>query len=201
MKNLRFTLFAVVLFVVTVANAQVSFGVQGGINLSTISDRDAEPKVGFNIGVLTDIDLTHNMGIRSGVFFTTKGMREVKSLICGETGTIRYTTNLMYLQLPVHIAYRIDVSPGTRVVFHAGPYIAYGVDGTIRRNGGDRTDAFGCRTTQFQPFDWGLGIGVGVEFNRILVGIGWDFGLFEISNRSGERARNQNAFLSVGYRF
>ena len=206
MKKLKLSLLAVALMVATVASAQVSFGIQGGVNLSNmnVDGTSTSAKFGFNAGVLADFGLTHDMGIRSGLHFTTKGAKlEMGPLL-------QATTNLMYLQIPVHFAYKIDVMPGTRIVFHGGPYVAYGI-------GGNRSAAtnlpgveididtdrpvFGSDADQYQPFDFGLGIGVGAEFGRILVGIGWDMGLLNIANADGRTVRNQNSFLTVGFRF
>ena len=163
-----------------------------------VPDFVKSPKFGFNIGVLTDIYFSHNMAIQSGLLFTTKGARENEREV---DEMIRRVTHFSYFQLPVHFAYKVDVAPGTRVVFHGGPYVAFRLGGSISENGVRKRDAFGCSESQYQPFDWGLGIGVGAEFQRILVGIGWDMGLFGIYNRRNVRATNQNAFLRVGYRF
>ena len=54
---------------------------------------------------------------------------------------------------------------------------------------------------QYKPFDAGLGLGVGAEFERFLVDIGWDMGLVNISNNTDGNIKNQNAYLSVGYKF
>ena len=206
MKKTKLTFLLATLMVVATANAQFSWGIQGGVNMSNIHhDNDVRlisSKFGFNVGVLTDFSFTPNTGIRSGLFFTTKGFGEDAHLTCGGTGgTIRYITNSMYLQIPVHFAYKIDVTSGTRIVLHAGPYIAYGVGGTIRE-GDNRLDweVFGSRA-DLRPFDFGLGLGVGFEFGRILTGIGWDIGLVNISNfPNNESVRNKNAFLTVGFR-
>ena len=220
MKKMKLSLLAVALMVATAVSAQVSFGIQGGANLSNMMHNaegfSTNPKFGFNAGVLTDIGLTHNMGIRSGLFFTTKGMREEVSVagFADRPGGLldddfTATTNLMYLQIPIHFAYKVDVMPGTRIVFHAGPYVAYGIGGSVRVNGERLEDAtiFGDEGG-FKPFDFGLGIGVGFEFGRFLTGIGWDMGLLNIANDNGNgngnggvSFRNQNAHLTVGFRF
>lgn len=112
----------------------------------------------------------------------------------------------MYLQIPVHYAYKIDVSPGTRVVLHAGPYAAYGVGGKSKLSGsvGDigaeyEEDVFG--DDGFKRFDAGLGLGVGAEFGPLLFDIGWDMGLVNIVDSDNGDLKNQNAYLSVGYKF
>ena len=204
MKKIKLSLLAVALMVATAASAQVSFGIQGGVNLSNLNVEgvSTSSKFGFNAGILTDFSFTHDMGIRSGLHFTTKGTK-------WEMGPLQLTVNLMYLQIPVHFAYKIDVSPGTRIVFHAGPYVAYGIGGSNRFNMdipdeiGFDPDApvFGSGVDQYKPFDFGLGLGVGAEFGRILVGIGWDMGLLNISNDDTGTVRNQNAFLTLGFRF
>jgi hypothetical protein len=112
----------------------------------------------------------------------------------------------MYVQLPVHLAYKIDVMPGTRVVLHAGPYAAYGVGGSRKLDVGelgsmDVDKIFGDGAFQYKPFDAGLGIGVGAEFGAILVDLGWDMGLVNISNNDNGSVKNQNAYLSLGYKF
>ena len=217
MKKMKLSLLAVALMIATAASAQVSFGIQGGANLSNMMHNaeglSTNPKFGFNAGVLTDIGLTHNMGIRSGLFFTTKGFRTPEETIgSGEHSSTMESTsmNLMYLQIPVHFAYKVDVMPGTRIVFHAGPYVAYGIGGSLRADG-ERVDDFTAFGDEgFKPFDFGLGIGVGFEFGRFLTGIGWDMGLLNIANDNGNgngngnggvSFRNQNAHLTVGFRF
>ena len=182
MKKMKLSLLAVALMVATAASAQVSFGIQGGVNLSNITP-DNNPKVGFNVGLLTDFGLTHNMGIRSGLSFTTKG-----ACLRLWGGNSRIT--LQYLQIPVHFAYKVDVTPGTRVVFQGGPYAAFGIG-----------NHFGNEDDRYNPFDFGLGIGVGFEFGRFLTGIGWDMGLLTISNVDSVAEKNQNAHLTVGFRF
>jgi hypothetical protein len=203
MKKIKMTLLAVALMVATVANAQFSWGVQGGVNLSNLSfDQDiplsVNPKIGFNIGLMADYDFAHNMAIQSGLFFTTKGAKSEREILGNELKT---TINLMYLQIPVHFAYKVDVTPGARIVFHGGPYAAYGVGGSHKVNGKKVDDSKIFGDDGYRPFDFGLGIGVGAEFGQIFVGLGWDMGLANISRGDVGTLRNQNAFLTVGYKF
>lgn len=100
------------------------------------------------------------------------------------------------------------MTPGTRIVFHAGPYVAYGVGGKSKlkvSSGSSSTESEGVNVfgenKMLKPFDAGLGLGVGAEFSRFLVDVGWDMGLVNISNSSSGNVKNQNAYLSVGYKF
>jgi hypothetical protein len=202
MKKIKLMLVLALFAMVTAVSAQVSLGVKGGINMSNLygDELDNENvKIGFNVGLLADIDFSFNSAIQTGLFFTTKGYKY-------DSGNLDYTENLMYIQLPVHYAYKIDVTPGTRVVFHAGPYAAYGVGGSRKLDAGELGSLevdkiFGDGMLQYKPFDVGLGLGVGAEFGPILVDLGWDMGLVNISNTSNGNVKNQNAYLSVGYKF
>lgn len=202
MKKIKLMLVLALFAMVTAVSAQVSLGVKGGINMSNLygDELDNENvKFGFNVGLLADIDFSFNSAIQTGLFFTTKGYKY-------DSGNLDYTENLMYIQLPVHYAYKIDVTPGTRVVFHAGPYAAYGVGGSRKLYAGELGSLevdkiFGDGMLQYKPFDAGLGLGVGAEFGPILVDLGWDMGLVNISNTSNGNVKNQNAYLSVGYKF
>ncbi|MDK2852147.1 MAG: hypothetical protein PWQ38_412 [Proteiniphilum sp.] len=206
MNKMRLTAVIALLAVVTAVSAQVSLGIKGGMNLSNLvyddEVNDKNPKIGFNIGLAADVDFAPNVALQSGLFFSTKGSKLVVDGMDAE-----FTENLMYLQLPVHIAYKVDVTPGTRVVFHAGPYAAYGVGGSREAKVGtlsgewDVDDIFGDANRQYKPFDAGLGLGVGAEFGAFLVDLGWDMGLVNISNWDNGNVKNQNAYLSVGFKF
>ncbi|MDD4778245.1 MAG: porin family protein [Fermentimonas sp.] len=202
MKKNRLMLLLTMFAMVTAVSAQVSLGIKGGVNMSNLYGDEVTNeniKIGFNVGLLADIDFSYNSAIQTGLFFTTKGFKY-------DSENLDYTENLMYLQLPVHYAYKLDVSPGTRVVFHAGPYAAYGVGGSRKLDVGESGSLevdkiFGDGDFQYKPFDAGVGLGVGAEFGPILVDLGWDFGLVNISNANDSNVKNQNAYLSLGYKF
>ncbi len=207
MKKIRLFLVLAMFAVATAVSAQVSLGVKGGVNMSNFYGEELDNenvKIGFNVGLLADIDFSYNSAIQTGLFFTPKGAKYDSSF--GEaTGEI--SSNPMYLQLPIHYAYKLDVTPGSRIVFHAGPYAAYGVGGKWKASGSLGNwdgaidgDLFGDNAP-LKRFDTGLGLGVGAEFGPILVDLGWDMGLVNISNADNGNIKNQNAYLSVGYKF
>lgn len=209
MKKLRLALVVAMLTMITAVSAQISYSVKGGVNLSNVNlspkEDDIAMKVGFHAGVGLDYEFMPNMAIQSGLIFTSKGAK-------AKEGDAKF--DLMYIQLPIHYAYKIDVSPGTRVVLHAGPYVAYGVAGKYKLIEGYSLNSFGKSTVEghdvegFKRFDTGLGLGAGMEFGQFLVDIGWDMGLVNIAPSAPEEAvmdgfnvKNMNAYLSVGFRF
>ena len=207
MKKLKLSLVVVFVAMASIVSAQnSSLSIKGGLNLSNFYGdelNDKSMKVGFHAGIGADFEFAPNIGIQSGLFFSGKGA-EYKY----NSAEVKVTAN--YLQLPVHLAYKIDVMPGTKVVLHAGPYVAYGLGGKTKLNvaGKDlaEMDTFKDDSSieafnGLKRFDAGLGLGVGAEFGRILVDLGWDMGLTNLSRIDNADIKTQNAYLSVGYKF
>ena len=199
MKKIKLSLVIALLGMVSLVGAQnTSFSIKGGLSMSKfcgdeISDKNM--KTGFHIGVGADFEFAPNMAIQSGLLFTSKGAKYTTDLVSTELNA-----NANFLQLPLHFAYKIDVMPGTRVVLHAGPYVAYGIGGNIEVDT-FKDDAFLDVLNGLKPFDAGIGLGVGAEFGPILLDLGWDMGLTNLSRVSGYDVKTQNAYLSVGFKF
>ena len=204
MKKIKLSLVIALLGMVSLVGAQnASFSIKGGLNMSNfygdeLSDKNM--KTGFHIGVGADFEFAPNMAIQSGLLFTSKGAKYTTDLVSTELNA-----NANFLQLPLHFAYKIDVMPGTRVVLHAGPYVAYGIGGKTSAGNIEvdtfKDDAFLDVLNGLKPFDAGIGLGVGAEFGSILLDLGWDMGLTNISRINNADVKTQNAYLSVGYKF
>lgn len=196
------TIVAIALFVGVTVNAQnlpVQFGVKGGVNLSNITDGDngGDAKVGFNVGITLDYAIASDLYLLTGLEYSMKGMKDSGIKL-----------NLSYLQLPVHVGYKMSMTENTKIVLHAGPYLGYAVDGKWKV-GSVSVDAFSDEfndategAVKLGRFDFGLGLGVGLEVDKISIGLGYDFGLTNIYDGSFDgKLRNMNAYLSVGYKF
>lgn len=210
-KFYKFALVALTTICTTSLFAQspIKFGVDAGVNLSNSSldagDSDKKAKVGFQIGVVAEYELAPDLFLQSGLSFTTKGSKvEDKSLSFVKQSV---TFNQIYLQLPVYAAYKVEVTPTMKIVFNAGPYLAYGIGGKTSLknivtddiiNEPSKYDTFGDDV--LKRFDFGLGGGVGAEFSQIFVGLKYELGISDLS-RGEDSYRNRNASLTVGYRF
>ena len=218
MKKLKLSLVIALVGMVSLVGAQTaSLSVKGGLNMSNyygndLSDKNLKP--GFHIGVGADLEFVPNISLQTGLFYSTKGAKYNYDAKIGGNLELDVTAN--YLQLPIHIAYKIDITPGTKLVLHAGPYLAYGIGGKRKITSGweagneikigpKNANAFD-KDFGFKPFDVGVGLGVGAEFGIIMLDLGWDMGLNNIARKNEEiitpkNIKNQNAYLSIGYKF
>lgn len=199
MKALKLVLLTAALFIGMKANAQLipfSIGIKGGVNMSNFSgDVDNKSnRAGFNAGLTARLNLPASLYVASGVEITQKGAK-----YDGDNKN-KVKANPLYLQIPAHLGYKINLIPTTRLLIHAGPYWAYGIGGKVK-TGGEKKDFFGSANYQAKKNDFGLGLGVGLEVWKFGVDVGYDFGLSNISRNSDVKMRNRNGYLSFSYRF
>ncbi|MDR1259701.1 MAG: PorT family protein [Tannerellaceae bacterium] len=207
MKKLFITT-AVLLMAVGSAFAQsAQFGVKVGGNLSTVSIENGEgikSKLGFQAGITLDYGFTENVYLLTGLEIAEKGFKISES----EDGVeMTLTANPLYLTLPVHIGYKIDLE-GARLVPQIGPYFSYGLAGKIKASGSVEgvdvsvdtgIDYFGDDGAK--SLDIGLGVGLGIEFGKLGFNIGYDLGLTSISQDDDGSVKNGSFYLTAGYKF
>lgn len=192
MKKVNLAMLIALFFVAGAVSAQVSFGIKGGVNLASIygeGSTGAKMKPGFHVGVTGEVGFMPLISVKSGLMFVNKGYN-------GPKGS-EYTAGLSYLQVPVHIAYKMPLLPAVKLQLYGGPYAAFGITGNIKSDG-EKVASF-SKEGGAKRFDMGLGAGADVIFGKITAGIGIDFGLTPLSEDTS--MKNNNFLLSVGYLF
>ncbi|MDR1518132.1 MAG: PorT family protein [Dysgonamonadaceae bacterium] len=211
MRNFKALILVAMFAVSAMVSAQsFSYGITAGVGVSNLSGdvKSVKAKIGFKAGVFGDFEFSPEMSIQTGLFYVTKGAK----FDWGEgKEVVNPSFNFGYLQLPVHYASKIEVVPGTKVVLHVGPYVAYGLDGKVT----GKEDGVSISVDLYNPptgsyffggkklnrFDAGLGLGAGAEFGSIIVDLGWDYGLLNMSPINNTKIKNQSGYLTVGYKF
>lgn len=192
-------------FVSTASFAQLSWNAKLGMNISNWSGKsvsDSKAKVGFKAGVGAEYAFTDMWSVQPSLFFSTKGAKYSES---SELGSADISVNEMYLELPVNAQARFAVTDGINITVAAGPYFAVGVGGKNKLSaetgsfkGSSSGKTFG--SDGFDRFDFGLGVGVGAEFGRIMVGLDGQWGLTKLADYK-DAPKNLNFSVTVGYKF
>ena len=219
MKKLKLTIVIALLGMASLVSAQsASLIVKGGLNMSNyygsnLSDKNIKP--GYHVGIGLDLEFLADVSFQTGLYFTSKGAEYTTNIPV--IGDVEYNVTANYIQLPIHMAYKIDIKPGTKLFIHAGPYFAYGIGGTrsIETEFTDNPDnILGQQEINtfdknfgYKPFDIGVGLGIGAEFGVMVIDLGWDLGLKNIARNIESmpvykpNKKNQSAYLSIGYKF
>lgn len=178
-------------------NAQEKFltlGVKAGANLTSMNGdiKKTDYVFKYQAGITADLAFTDNWYLITGIELQTKGTKSKPH------GSPEVKYNPMYLQIPVHAAYKLEVADNTKLVFEAGPYVAYGISGKAKSEG-HKVNVFG--DDRFKRFDMGAGAAFGVEISKFIVKSGYDFGITNVVKTDGMKSRNHGGYVTVGYHF
>lgn len=221
MKKLFLSIIAIAS--VATANAQMRFGGELGLNMSNVSvspspGTSPSMAIGARVGALMDYSFNDNWAFQPGIYFSMMGYK-----IPGTSETVQgitisspdFTMTLNYIHIPLNIVYRMDAGPGKFFVA-AGPYLGYGISGTEKTSAVSYTVAgqtvsepatstsvkFGSDSSSVKALDFGVGVNVGYELPMgLFFRAGYDLGLANMSNTSGETVKNTCIHISVGYFF
>jgi hypothetical protein len=133
---------------------------------------------------------TPGFGIGAGLEFVMKGAKEQD---------IDGTIGLNYLEIPIHLLYHYPLSSG-ELYAGFGPYLAYGVGGTIKSQGFSEK-SFGEDNGGYKPFDFGLGIMAGYKLpSGFSLDVSYEYGLANIAYASDDVTSHNRVFsINLGY--
>ncbi|MEN8137695.1 MAG: porin family protein [Bacteroidota bacterium] len=185
------------------AQAQIKYGVKGGLNLSDIAqnlkdsdeEMDTKMRIGYHIGATVDYTINEKVSLQSGLLLTSKGFKvEDSESEAGFSADYKVSGIVNYLEIPVHFAYKIN-----DFQIYAGPYLAFGVGGKFKTeysltfNGNTESDSDETKLKPvfgevaegdleedegaYNAFDYGLNFGIGYQVGPVLLNAGYSLGL------------------------
>lgn len=205
---LLFLLFAGSLIYVN-AQEPLRFGVVGGGNISSISSKLGESRLGYHLGVKTEISLTDHFFIDGSLLFTKKGYKtefiNVEGFFEGFEDYEKLDGILVnnYLELPIHAGARIKIGDSNSVFISGGPYAAYSLKGKATLKGRNKkiSEDIYKEGEGYKRFDFGMGLKAGFEFQKhIQFFVSYNMGLTNIAKETKDY-KNRNFTVSCGYMF
>jgi hypothetical protein len=170
-------LFCCVSVVSAQSDNKFRYGVTGGMNISSTTSEYADAKIGFQLGLRGEYGFGENLYLGAALMYDHKGWK-----VDGEAG------NAGYINLPIHVGYKLNFTDNFLGFAEVGPYFAYGITGNMMDIDG------------INKFDVGIGARIGVEFSKFQVHIGYDYGLTDLADVE-DAAKNTNIMVGVSYFF
>lgn len=205
MRNVIRVLFVCFLAVLSMQSFGQKIGLQGGINLAKMLDKDDDGtysdeydmNLGFNAGVTFEMGFGSLFSLETGLIADTKGLKWEEA---GSTTKV----NLLYLDVPVLI--KVGPSFGPLKVFAAaGPYVGFGLTGKFKGEDESVDVSWGDdpEENEFKRMDYGAKLGIGAEVSKFTLGAYYALGLANISpyTEGGTKLQNRVISISVGYKF
>ena len=216
---LTFTLLASIAIAQSNVNGKTSFAILGGVNFQNLNrENDSGDKlendliVGYHFGVNAQVPVAPEFYFQPGVQFSTKGAKN-------KDNAITSTYKLSYIELPLNFIYKGQLGNGYFMV-GLGPYVAYGVGGKAKYEGGSVTAESDIKfknevvsgdpltTVYIKPFDAGGNIFFGYEIaGGLFVQLNAQLGMINIqpdhylNPDDSSTLKNTGYGLSLGYRF
>jgi len=212
-------LFVMFILIAGYTQAQFKVGVKAGFNLTNISQKfdgekpDSEDrgkfKPGFQVGLIGEYSISDVFAIQPGIVFATQGTK-----FKDDEEDYKATMNLNYIQIPINAQYKMDLGVA-KLLLQAGPYLGYGIGGKNKAKGtieglsvsienkikfgkGDEDDL-----TTYIPnaFDFGLGLGAGLQFGNIQAVLGYNIGLANMTDEDDYSMKNNGLAFTIAYLF
>jgi len=203
----KLILVAIVLFTAVSINAQIRFGVKAGGNFSNLytsgssSGLNADQYKGrfsYHFGGMMEYSISEIFSLQPELMYLNHGANLKSSNSFGmKDGHI----TLNSIQLPVNVKATFNLSKN-RIFVYAGPYLSYNIYGkaTGEIDGKSIDRGLFNKGHQMKRWDYGMGIGVGMEINKFVISLGNQYGLCNINSTEG-KMKAGNITLSVGYFF
>ena len=200
-------LFLIAVLTASSAMAQyvADIGIQAGLNYANFWGSDAgdnQMKPGIILGVV--IDGTKVMKRQESNFSSQLGLLFVQQGAKIEDEDIEMTLN--YLRIPVNYRYNFYFGSNMGLYLQAGLYGGLALWGTAKErvDGKWESETINFRENDMNPWDWGLGVGIGVHImDNFQIGLSKDWGRNSLMKYKdvNQRFYNTNLALTVTYLF
>ena len=173
---------------VQVANAQM-IGLKGGVNMSnmamSIDGTTYSPNsmTGFHFGPVIDFTLNKSFSLNTGLLYSLKGydLKNVSDATMENASPLNGKAKLSYFDIPVNLAFKIPISSKFKFFIQAGPYMAMGIGGTIKKPSSATNNPIPIQDIYSYSIlaktDYGVGAGAGFEIGRMVYSVNYNYGL------------------------
>lgn len=195
-KIIGLILLTVLSFNILPADAQIRFGVKGGVNINSVHLNNkllkAENTTGFNIGPMMEFMIPFaGLGLDAAILYSQKGMG-----LKDDKGLKKDIKN-DYIDVPVNLKWKFGL-PILKVYLAGGPYVNF-------RVGGKKIwDLPGSTVEDIKSknFGAGLNLGAGVEvIKHLQVGFNYSLGLTEEYSSGDYNAKSRGWMFNAAILF
>ncbi len=199
---------ALLLLAGTNAFAQMSVGAgyvnsTNSLKFSKNGDASTTAINGFYAGVGYTIPISSLINFTPGVYYEFLANKNVS----GDEITVSGALTEHYLNVPLTFSVGGSVAPGIRLFAFAGPTATFGLASTTDSNlnlGG--VISVGGKTNNYDNSDYGrfdvmVGGGAGIEFSKVRLTVGYDYGLLNRYTGNSDGISRHTSRLHVGLGF
>lgn len=172
------------------AQAQLKFGVKGGLNISKVkfskSDFNSDNRTGFFIGPMAEFTLPIvGLGVDAAALYTQSGAK-----VNNADETVSSSTTLKTIEVPINLKYNIGLGSTLGAFVAVGPQFGFNV-------GSGHIDSYNVSDSNVT-----FNAGVGVKLVKHLqIGLNYNFALSKTAKYQNDSMRKNTWQISAAYLF
>ncbi len=180
----------------TTNTSKVGFKV--GFNLANLyvdNVKDQNMKVGALAGLYARLPISDGIAFQPELLYSSKGAKLIYDNVIQGKGEYRF--NLNYIETPFTFVFNVL----DNFNLHAGAYAAYLASANVKNlKDGNMIGVTNLNADDFNRFDYGLVGGLGLDFEKLNIGMRYNYGLKQVGHSgslSGDLTQNsKNSALS-----
>lgn len=183
MKKIILTAFFAVIAMTSV-NAQTSFGLKAGLNVSNLTGdlEDNKSLVGGQFGLFVEVGLSETLALQPELMFSMQGAKF-------KEGGVSADLKMNYINIPLIFKYELT----ELINIEFGPQVGFLVSSELENF--DVSD-------DFEPVDFGGNLGMSYDITEnFILGTRYNFGLTTVADDDDFDVKNAVITFSVGYKF
>ncbi len=201
--QILFVIFFVLISTIELSGQSTAFGFKGGLNLSRFNNFDEDIEQEFYprifIGAFGRVELQENIFLQPEFLYALKGSR----VIFPNNDEVKYKFD--YLEIPFLLVFK----PEDMVNMHFGPYFGYLISAEAELEDpfvfSGLTINSDLNEEEFERFDVGLSMGLGIEADILEIGADFNLGLTPLVSDNKNRflydAKNMNVRIYAALKF
>ncbi len=200
-------LVCVMMLAATAGQAQLRFGVKAGANVNSLSASvddmldEVKGATSYQFGVVFQAKAL-GFAVQPEVLYSVKsGLIDIDDLVVqaylGTTDEVTFTSQ--NIEVPINLQYGLDLGLA-RAYLQAGPYVSF-VAATLIDGEANFNDNL---KNSFKTFDFGAGVGAGIEVLNFQLAVKYDWGLGKLGEAtiptSDPNVRTDNPFNKLSHK-
>ncbi len=174
------------------AKAQIRFGVKAGANITDLSTESSivdkvKGAASYQVGVLLQAKLL-GLAIQPEVLYSVKSSTIANATLSDLTTLADMDYESQNIEVPINQQYGLDLGQA-RAYVQAGPYFSFLASALVN---GSQEEFENNWKDKVSTFDYGVGLGVGLEVLGIQVSCKYDWGLGKLGKEVNEAGIQTN---------
>lgn len=170
-----------------------------GLNIATVTNSDADCRLGLAAGVEAEHQFTDLFALSVGLLYSQQGGKITESYSVGPySGSVKSTAKLDYINVPVlanvyvakGLAVKLGLQPGFKVSGKSSETVTVGSKEETR-----------SKTIEgLKTFDLSLPVGVSYEYKNVVLDARYNWGLTKMADGK-DSGKNSVFQITLGYKF